>query len=129
MSVGIVNASGQAIYGVSCLKAPDGGAKAMPMNLDFSANVTYQLNLQNIGQNRQFEKIQALFIDNSNSAAPIVISFPVTGQSIQIGANKQAYLMCLCTDPANIFFTSQGGTVIPIQLLNFPVTNCVWSAT
>ena len=71
--------------------------------------------------------VQAVFVDNSASAAPLIVSNPITGQSIIIAPGHQAYKNVLVPNPAQLNFQSAGGVVCKIHMLNFPVTNDDWA--
>ena len=79
--------------------------------------------------------LQGVFIDNSLNAQAVTLTFQPTGQVLTIAANTQAYLPVVCPNPGQnaemklTAFSNAGGAVnVPIQLLNTPVTPCVWTA-
>ncbi len=117
----------QPYFTVTNLAVPCEGPRVQPLLLDFSVGPFYSIDLQNTQALKQFSMVQAVFIDNKDNANSITIANQITGQAITIGANKQAYLNILCPNPAQLTFQSNGGVVVKVDLLNFPVTNCVWS--
>ncbi len=122
-----INPKSIPFFTVTNLEVPCEGPRCLPLRLDFSLDVEYQINLQNTEALKQFSMVQSLFIDNSGNGNSLTISNPLTGQSITTGANKQAYKNVLCPNPAQLNFLSNGGVVCKVHLLNFPVTNCEWS--
>jgi hypothetical protein len=115
-------------YSVSSQCIAPEGPRAVPLNIDFSKSNVYTLNLQNVQARNFISMIQALWIDNSNSASPVTVSFPNTGQSIILASGRQGYFMVLAPNPVSMIFQSAGGVVLNIDLLNFPVTNNDWPA-
>lgn len=124
-----LNPKSLSFYSVQNLAVPCEGPRAIPLILDFSLNPSYSLGLQNTQALQLVSQIQAIFVDNSASNSAIVILCPISGQKVSIGGGKQAYVNLLCPNPAQLIFSSGGGVAVQVELLNFPVTNCVWSAT
>ncbi len=124
-----INTKSQRYYDVACLKVPCEGPRCLPLTLDFSVDPAFSINLQNTQALIKFSMVQAVFIDNSNNGNSIIVSNPFTDQSLIVPANSQAYLNILCPTPAQINFQSQGGVVVKVELLNYPVTNYVWKTT
>jgi hypothetical protein len=113
-------------YTTQNLAVPCEGPRAIPLMIDFSLNPSYSINLQNTSALQSISQIQAFFVDNSLNASVLNISNPQNGQNIIIPPGKQAYLNVVCPNPAQLIFTSSGGVKVFMDLLNFPVTNCVW---
>lgn len=113
-------------YSTQNLEVPCEGPIALPLRLDFTTQTAYSINLDNVSALKRMSMIQAVFVDNSLGTAVLTVTNPVTGQSLVIPANKQAYLNVLCPNAAELMFTSQSAIVIPVHLLNFPVINLVW---
>ncbi len=106
---------------------PEEGPAGIPVNgLDFSLSPAYQKSFQHFMSLNRISMIQAVFIDNSQNTADLFLAIATTNQIIRVPANKQAYLNVLCPNPATLTFMSAGAVVVPVILLNFPVTNCVW---
>jgi hypothetical protein len=113
-------------FSVNGQMVPPEGSRAVPLTLDFTAQVQYTLDLQNFIARNLISMVQAIFVDNSNNASPIEISMPNSGQTLIVPPNAQAYLSVLAPNPASFVFLTMGGVIIDITLLNYPVTNCVW---
>lgn len=113
-------------FSVNGQMVPPEGSRAVPINLDFTSNVTYSLDLQNFIARNLISMVQAIFVDNSANASQLQIKMPNSGQMLVVPPNSQAYLAMLAPNPASFSFVSMGGVLVPILLLNFPVTNCVW---
>lgn len=124
-----INPSQLSFYSVQNLQVPCEGPRSIPIVLDFSKNPSYQVNLQHTSALQYVSLVQGLYIDNSANTSALQILMVVSGQVISIGAGKQGYLGILCPNPPNIVFSSAGGVAINVHILNFPVTNQVWSAT
>lgn len=121
-----VNQQQAGFYSVNGQQVPPEGPRAVPLVLDFSLTTEYDLNLQNMESRNFITMIQSMFIDNSQSQVPFMVSFPNTGQTIQVAPNRQGYFQVLCPNPASMSFLSNGGAVVKVQLLNFPVSQHEW---
>lgn len=108
---------------------PPEGSRAVPLTLDFTNVTLYVLDLQNFIARNLISMVQAIFVDNSANASPISINMPNSSQTIIIPSNAQAYMSVLAPNPAQFNFATQGGVVVPVTLLNYPVTNCVWKVS
>lgn len=111
---------------------PCEGPRAVPVLLDFTAATggpTYSIDLQNMEALKRISNVQAMYIDNSQGAAPLVITIPSTGQVISIAPGHQAYKNVLCPNPAALVFSSQNQIIQTVHLLNFPVIDSDWSAS
>lgn len=113
-------------FSVNGQMVPPEGSRAVPLTLDFTNVVTYILDLQNFIARNLISMVQAVFVDNSNNASPLEITMQNSGQTIIIPSGSQAYMSVLCPNPAYFNFSTQGGVIVNVTLLNYPVTNCVW---
>lgn len=100
--------------------------KAIGLAIDTTNDTVIDLSLV---QSQTFIKsVRAVFIDNSKNANAFIIVCDRTNQNLVIPKNSQAYLEVLASDPTKLTFLKQAaGAIVPIQLLNFPVTNAVWA--
>lgn len=122
-----INSTNLQFYSVQCLEVPPEGPIAVPLpTLDWSVSSEYDVNLQSFEQRGFVSQIQAIFIDNSANGGNFIVTCPNTGQQLNIKGNSQAYLLLLAPNPTILQFTSNGGGVTKVALLNFPVTNAVW---
>ncbi len=103
------------------LGVPPGGPKMLPIALDFSVDTVFQLDYQNTQARGFLDMVQTLWVDNSLNAAILAIAFPLSQQTLKIPAGVQGYFTCLCPNPIKITFTSTGGVMTQVTLLNFPV--------
>lgn len=102
--------------------------KALPLVFNFVAQQVYNVDLSVQQAFNTIDLVQSLFIDNSTGTAPIVVTCPVTRQSIQCPPKSQGYFAFLQTIPIQFTVASNGGqTAAIIELLNFPVASLVWS--
>ncbi len=126
-----VNVSSLPFVNVTNRLVPCEGPIIMPVALDFSlaGAVSYVINIQNVTDLGRMSMIQAVFLDNRNSAAPLTVFNPITQQLVSVGAGRQAYHNVLCPNPGTLIFASTGGVKITVQLMNFPVADFDWSAT
>jgi hypothetical protein len=106
---------------------PAEGPKCIPINLDFTASTTYALSLQNLQSRDYVSIIQTIFIDNSSNADTMTVTTGVANQAIIAPPYTQGYYPVLCPQPPAFVFATQGGVVVPIQLINVPMPCAVWS--
>lgn len=121
-----INVGSLPFYLVQGLMVPEEGPRAVPLLLDFSAAGEYDINLQNVQSRNFISLVQALYLDNSAGGTPLTVNLPNTGQNIIIAPNRQGYRMVLCPNPAMLRFISASGVIVPVFILNFPVTNADW---
>jgi hypothetical protein len=114
-------------------QVPDDGPKAIPLLLDFTATTAideYDVDLTNQQQQGRISMIQSLYIDLSGATNDLTVTNPISGQVIKAKAGTQGYYSVLCPNPPRLNFTSStsGGTLVPVFLLNVPVSGVVWTA-
>lgn len=107
---------------------PCEGPKVVPQVLDFTASPSYDVDLTQLVQQGFISEIQALFVDNSASDAPLICTCSVTQMRVVIPAASQAFITTLSQGPRFVFSSTYLG-VVNIFALNFPVSNAVWSAS
>src|SRR6185437_8483945 len=66
-----------------------GGAKAMPISLDFTVNGEIDFDLITETQRGIIDFVQSAWIDNSNNPNPLSLIYSQTGQAIVIPAKAQ----------------------------------------
>lgn len=119
-----VGANSQPIYNGQAPKQP----KALPLVFNFVAQQVYNVDLSVQQQFNTIDFVQSVFIDNSSGTQPIVMTCPVTRQSIQCPPKSQGYFPFLQTVPIQFSVASNGGQAAAIiELMNFPVAAMVWS--
>lgn len=121
-----INQKKLAFFSVNGQLVASEGPRAVPLLLDFSTNIEYDIDLQNVEARSFISMIQSVFVDNSGSTQPVSIIMQNTGQTIIVAPNRQGYFTVLCPNPSRMSFISTGGIMLRIFLLNFPVTNGDW---
>lgn len=124
-----INANSLRQFSVNGQMVPPEGSRAVPLTLDFSLATQYTLDLQNFVARNLISMVQAMYVDNSANSSPLTINMPNSGQTIVFPPNAQGYLSILAPNPASFSFSSGGGVVAQVTLLNYPVTNCVWKVS
>lgn len=105
------------------------GTKCVPLSLAFTtlAN-TQDVDLYVLQQNNNFSGVVALYVDNADNAADVIITMRGSNQRITAKANTQGYYAVLSVEAnASIHFECSANITVPVQLLNFPVAPFVWS--
>jgi hypothetical protein len=107
---------------------PKEGPKALPALLDFTGTVgTYTVDLLSLEQLGIFSMLQTIFIDLSNSANNLTVTFPDSGQVIIAKPHTQGYYPVLCPIPMKLRFSSApAGSLIPLFLINVPIAGVTW---
>jgi hypothetical protein len=108
---------------------PPEGPKVLPLFFTFNpANIQYIANLSSLRQQENFSYFQSAFIDNSRNAASLLITLPVTRQTISMLPGWQGYLGLLLSNEPEITFDSVTlvDTLVKIHLLNYPMSNHTW---
>lgn len=107
--------------------APEKGPRALTVDLDFSVQATYNLNLAAIQQEDRVEFIQGIYINNKANTNPLIITCGISQQSLTIAAGWQGYLPLLCPNTPSLTFASTTASVIvTVHLLTFPVAPVMW---
>ena len=106
--------------------APRTKPKSIPFPFPFAAQANYTLDLTEAEQTKDFEFIEALYIDNSANAAPATFTFSGTNQTISCPSNSQGYFPACAPKNAKITGSCTGGSDVLVQILNHPVPAAVW---
>lgn len=110
-------------------KAPAEGRLCIPYTIDFTAQQSATIDLTNIQQMQQrISFVQTVFVDNSLNSQPVTLTMANTNQKLQVPANSQGYLPMALSLQNSIIVQTTGGIVLPLQLFNFGIAPCVWSA-
>jgi hypothetical protein len=111
-------------------QVPNEGPKAIPLLLNFVTVASYSLDLTYIQESGQISMVQTLFIDASTATADLVVTVNGTNQKIVAAAGTQGYYPVLCPNPPKFaFVNTSGADVIPVFLINAPISGVVWSTT
>lgn len=103
---------------------------SITVNIDFSIGLTYSLDLTAIqDQLAWIKSVQTLFIDNSANSNAITIRMSGTLQRVVIPGYAQAYIPVLQINPPVLTFTSASPVQVAVQILDFFLPPCVWSAS
>jgi hypothetical protein len=109
-------------------KTPPEGPKAWSTVLDFTtvAQISMNLDLASIG----LSFVQSVFVDNSNSNAPLTIVIPGVNQKIVVQAYAQAVFPVLQIGPTFQFAaSSSGATPINLSFCNEMMDLMQWSTS
>jgi hypothetical protein len=101
------------------------GPRAVCVPLDFSAETAYTITLAGLINAGFIGGVQSVFVDNSANPDSLTITTQ-QGQALVVPAASQAYLPLITTTPPDISFTSTGGALVTVQLLNVPMPAAVW---
>jgi len=110
------------------LVATGKGPLAARLVVDFTAQNSYDLDMQNAQSLNQFDLCQTIFVDNSAGGAAVTITIKGSGQVIVVKAGTQGYFNVMCPNPIQINFTSAGGSVVTVFLIDVAIPGATWSA-
>ena len=97
------------------------GPRILPiLNIDFGLSSVYSLDYSNQMKTGRMSMVQTVFIDNSQNDAPVTVML-TTGQRVTAKGRTQGYYSALAQDPFKASFESDGGAIVSIFFLNFPV--------
>lgn len=108
---------------------PKEGPRAVPVQLDFTATTTAELDFALAQAQARLTGVQAIWIDNTNSGSDLVIVAQSTGQRIVVKARHQGSFPVIGAIPPKFVLTSSGGVIIESLWLNVPIPANEWGAT
>lgn len=104
------------------------GPRCLPLNLDFRNAITaISLDMKIAQSVGHLSFVQTIYVDNSLNTKSFSVNAGTNGQIITVGPGCQGYIPILAINPPVLIASSNGGIVVPIQLLNFPVSPAVWN--
>jgi hypothetical protein len=114
-------------FGIANMVVPAGGPKCVPVNVDFTAVASVQLDGQQIVTQGRIEYLQGVFIDNSANINNLSLTMSTTNQVIICPKKSQGYFTIMVPDPPQIIAATPIGLVIPMFFYNIPIQPAVWS--
>lgn len=108
---------------------PSEGPKIVPLTLDFTSALSFEIDLTLAIQQKKIEIVQGVYIDNSRAISTFTIRAQATEQQISVPAGAQGYYPLLAGQLPRFVCTSNGG-VIPVYIafLNVPVPALQWNS-
>ena len=102
------------------------GPRILPiLNIDFGANNIYTLDYSNQMKTGRLSMIQTVYIDNSQNDAAVTVTM-TTGQRVTAKGRTQGFYSALAQDPFRVTMESDGGAMVSVIFLNFPVQPAQW---
>lgn len=121
--------TGPARVGLLKYCPPAEGSAAYPITVDFTAETTFEVNLQNLQAGGQISQLEGVYIDNADNPDPLLVMVQGTGQRIICPPFSQGYFVVLAPNPPAIIIESAMAAVVcQVILLNFTVMPVVWGA-
>ncbi len=105
--------------------APTEGPKALPIQFDFSAATSFDVNLLTENTNGVIQFVQSIWVENHNNPSPLVITFQGTGQIIKVPAFAQGCWPVFSTDQVvfNLSTLQNAAAIGKVILLNVPMAS------
>jgi hypothetical protein len=116
-------------FGTSNGNIPKEGPRVIPVNLDFSAQATYNVDLTTAEANGLIKTVQSIFFDNSQNAATLTIICNGSGQHIVLPANSQGTLPILQKAPSQFTISCAGGALAQILFTNMKLPAEIYLTT
>lgn len=109
--------------------APQEKPKAIPLTVDFSTGLSQDFDFTLIQQNQaRISFVQAIFVDNWDSAQPVSFMCQTTNHRVVCPANAQGYFPIFIPNAPRFTVSTPSGTATAkLQILNFPVPAAVWT--
>jgi hypothetical protein len=107
--------------------SPKEGPVTIPLNIDFTAQSSYQFDATYIQQKGYVSLLQSIYVDNSLANVPFIMQVATTNQIVKVPAYSEAYIPLPITNKLALNFSSGSGLVIPVQLMNIAINATVWS--
>ena len=103
------------------------GPLALRLNLDFTIDSEFALDLQNYQSLNRFDLCQAVKIDNELGGTSFTLEVPVSGDRITAKAGTQGFYNIICPNPIKMVFKCAGGGRVTVFLINTAIPGSVWS--
>jgi hypothetical protein len=120
-------------FGTSNNEWPCEGPKVIPVALSLSTSDYSVVDFTSEIERQQISNVQGLFVDNADNPERLIIVAETTGQRIAIPAYSQGYIQTLNSSTPRFSVKLETTPPLPVAValcaLNFPVSNCVWTAT
>jgi len=109
-------------------KIAEGGPIAYPVNLDFTAQTAYQLDMSQLLHLTYLDFVQTLYVDTNGASGPVTITVRGVNQKLVIQANTQGYYPILGNSPLVLDFVSAlANSVVKVILFNNPISPGQWA--
>lgn len=106
---------------------PDEGPKIVPINLEFGAIASYEIDLTLSISQRKIRIVQGIYIDNSQNSNPFTIEAQASKQRITVQPGAQGYYPLLAGQFPRFTCSSNGTALVYIAFLNVPVPALQWN--
>lgn len=107
---------------------PKEGPAVVPVNLDFTANSAYTVDLTRLYSQKFLLQVLTVYADNSANSSPLTLTIPDTQQKLTWPAYSQGYLPVMQSTNMVFQMASAGAFVVNVEFMNFPVAASIWSA-
>jgi hypothetical protein len=104
------------------------GPLAAKIIMDFTSQSDYDLDMQHVQSTNQFDLCQSMFIDNADGGAAVTVTIGTSGQRIVAKAGSQGWYNVMVPNPIKLHFSSAGGPVVTVFLVDVAIPGSVWSA-
>lgn len=121
-----LNLAGIPIYNA---QVPLEGPKAIPLVLDFTSVADATLDGKPLLDATKISMVQTIYIDTSATDNAVSVTVGNSGQVVKVKGRTQGYYPVFAPNPFSFGFHSGGtgdGDLVPIYLLNFPVSPAQW---
>lgn len=109
--------------------APEGGSKALPVNVDLSVNASFDIDFVKEQDLNLINFLQSVFVDNTASATRLTIRVLGVPFTLKIGAGQMGIFPLISTGHSRMTISSTAviPTPIPLIFMNVPMAHAVWT--
>lgn len=108
---------------VNAMRVPPEGPVAIPVDLDFTTNSEFEIDLQNFIALNRVSMIQGVYINNSEGAAVVIIEISSTKLRIPCTTAGYVFAPLPTSNPCTIRIFSPGDPngLVKVIFFNYPV--------
>lgn len=108
--------------------APVKGPRVIPVQLDFTLNASYEVEMTALQELDKAEFIQGVYADNSVNASPLIFFNRENGFTATIPPFSQGWVPLPLSNPPHIKVSTAASLVINVLFSTFPVPAAVWNS-
>ena len=108
---------------------PCEGPENITIDLRFDLDPAQLVDLSRLQSSGKWSGFETLYIDNSHNPSAVDIFCHVSLQTMTIPPLSFAYMPLIVPNPPKVDFTSTGGAIVRINILNFFLPPVIWSPT
>lgn len=105
---------------------PCEGPRAASITLDFTNTQNIAIDFSQQVALNQISMVQGIYVDNSNNSQALTVLVNGSNQRIVAPGGQQGFFPVLAPNPPKFVFSTSGGVIVNVFLLNYPVSPLAW---